>query len=105
MICLDSCSGTKKTVIPQKIVFVSRNLKDYYQIYHSQQKLKKEITVFLARQFLGFLEFNISGNQSGGKKKAFFFKTGKGTGRSEEQDYVEKPPEQADLLPQNRFFW
>ena len=46
-------SGTKKTVIPKKKVFVGRDLKDDYQVYHSKQESKKKkIKVFYRDNFM-----------------------------------------------------
>jgi hypothetical protein len=45
----DFHSGTKKPVMPKKKVFVARNLKDSYQIYHSDHQKQKRKSKFLYR--------------------------------------------------------
>jgi hypothetical protein len=65
-----------------KTVFDVRNLKDCYRIYHSQQKLSKENTIFWSQQFCGSLSLIFLGNQAGGgQKKDFFLKKGERNGK------------------------
>jgi hypothetical protein len=59
-----SSLGTKKPVMPKK-VFVARNLKDCYQIFHSdQRKSKKEYQSFFIATICASLEFYNTTNWS-----------------------------------------
>ncbi len=51
--------GTKKPVMPKKKVFVARNLKDSYQIYHSERKSKKDSPSFFITTILCFPDIYI----------------------------------------------
>ncbi len=50
----DFHSGTKKPVMPKKKVFVAWNLKDCYQIYHSDQEKQKRKLKFFNRDNFAF---------------------------------------------------